>query len=256
MQRLLPFVCLLAAMAACTPEPDPLDPPPAGYVGEFVLARVDTHNAGNVDTFIFAEASFHVSDEQDALTLDAGSTAGLRDPVSDATLPLIRRDFLGDLFYQRDPDTDPFGAELYVDEALYDVWVSGTKVDGGVPAFNETARVQAPSGFTIDAPDFDTMIQVTTSSSLTVDYTASGNTTDRVLAVLVVSDGSQGVSLGIESSDDGSITIPASAFQTTGAGSGTLTIYRIYDGEFALPAEGTATTRGMFGHTAFIEVTP
>ena len=245
---------LIALLAACTPSVDPA-PPAAGYTGEFVLARVVTYVPGEAPTiFIFAEASF-ASPEPEALSLDAGDDAGLIEPETSSTLPLIRRVFQGEIFYQHNPDTPPFDEELFQYDSAYSVYVEGTKIDGGVGAFEHAEAILTPGTLRVTTPDFTQRINVSTSDTIELTWTGSGDAADRVLVVLIVSDGTSGTQIGVGGSDDGSLTIAAATLANLGVGDGSLTLYRINDGSFALPDSGTATTRGMVGETALMTVT-
>ena len=255
--RLPALLALAVLVTACSDpdDPSPPLPPDPGYVGEFIIARVVTYVPGSSPSvFIFAEASFDESALPGAAALDAGAAAGMDRTESNIDINLIRREFLGDIFYQRDPDGDPLPENDFEYEATYDVWVEGSQVDKGVPSFATDDTLATPGSLTVTAPDLTQLLQVDGTADIDLTWTSGGSPADRVVAVLIVSDGITATQTAVGGDDDGQLTIPASTFQALGDGDGSLTFYRVIEQTFNLPGGGTATARGLVGETGLLRV--
>lgn len=239
---------LLYSLAACSdPEGDP-SPPEPGYIGEFQLARVVTNTlVAEPSTLIFSQTTFAASDENNAPSLDAGGTAGMIRDEDSIDIQLIRRNFMGEIFYQRDPEGDPLPESDFVYEANYDLWAEGSEIDGGVGVFLETEALTTPGSLTVTAPDLTQTLTLNGTEDLTLQWTGGGEPADLVQAYLTNADTQNTQS--INASDTGEMTIPASTIQALGEGSGTLTLWRVRQTTFELPDEGTGTAQALVGET-------
>ncbi len=223
-----------ALLAACAEDPrDPL-PPYEGYEGSFELTRVVTTLPGeSPSTFLFAEASFEYAGE----TLDAGGSVVLDGPAGE--IRLVRRQFLGRTFYQKDPDGPDIPASKFLASSIYAATVAGSKVDHGVPSFTADAAIETPESLVLSAPDLSSgLVSLDGTSSLLVTWNPS--TADYVDIHLIVSSGGVAQVASFRSIDDGDYEVPDFRVAELPVGDGSFSVVRVVETAFALPGGGSA----------------
>ena len=159
---LLLFALAAASVgAACSGGGGKQAPPPAGYRGDFQIARYLTYLPGATPSpFLYADARFTGGGRY----LDAGATASYTGPGS-IVMDLTRRSFGGQIFYQKDPATGDLPLTDWVADSDYALTVAGSQQNQGVPAFTLGAAITTPNAFSITAPDISGGLVILSSSS-------------------------------------------------------------------------------------------
>src|SRR5437764_261984 len=142
-------------------------PPPAGYTGEFQVARYLTYLPGVTPSpYLFADAHFLTT----SLYLDAGGSGSFAGPGG--TIPLVRLQVANKILYQKQPGSD-LDLSLYVPGSDYSLTISGSHLDKGVPGFTLDPVLHTPAAFSLTSPDITGgTLTVVDASDLSLTWTA------------------------------------------------------------------------------------
>ncbi len=222
--------------SACS-GPDKTEPPPPGYQGDFTLQRYLNVVPGNApESFLFAEAHFYTTNGD----LDAGNRLVLTGPAGDQVL--VRREFLGRILYQKDPETD-IPPAFFVPGASYSIRVPGSSRSVGVSEFTLDPVLTLPAAFTLTAPDCTNGITVDGTADVTFTWPAGdGQFVD--LFVQVVTTANVVHAISYRSPDDGDYTWTTGQIGLIAKGTGTLTVIRVIPTDHVLPDEGIGAASG------------
>lgn len=215
--------------------PDKAAPPPPGHKGEFQLSRYRTTLPGSgTTTFIYADARF--TNTNGTMTLEAGNRVIFEGPAGD--IVLTRRDVLGRVFYQKDPDGPDIDEALFVNGADYAMRVSGGNTDEAIRGFELDPVFTIPAELQVSAPEFASgEVVVDGTAPLTFTWTAGDG--EFIDVILAITSGGTGSTRTFRTPDDGSFTIQANDVANLRVGTGSLTMVRTITTAHALPYEGT-----------------
>jgi len=232
---LLLFGILAATVGAACSGGGKQSPPPAGYVGNFQIARYLTYLPGAAPSpFLYADARFTGGGHY----LDAGPSASYSG--AGVTLPLTRLSFGGQIFYQKDPATGDLPLSDWVADSDYALTIAGSRLNGGVPAFTLDGAITTPAAFSLTGPDLSSG-QVILSSSSRPTFTWTPGDGDYVLVIIGTVSSSLQVTQVEHKVDDASGSFTPTTIDLTqlALGTGSITLMRtIEHSSLALPDGG------------------